>query len=255
MVTLSNRLLAIARQVPQGARLADIGSDHALLPVYLAQTGRIASAIAGEVNPGPYQAALQQVKEAGLKGRIAVRRGDGLEVLSTGEADTITIAGMGGNLIVKILSEGAAKLAGVRCLVLQPNVGEEAVRRWLVQENWALVREEILEEDGKRYEILTAERREDAALFNAALFRQRHLHGRVFGEETLYRLGPYLLEAAAPVFRDKWAAEADKLDKIARQLAESDLPESKERRRAFEADSAFLKEVLACLPKDKPSSN
>ena len=78
MIKLSRRLQTIADQVTQGARVADIGSDHALLPVYLIQSGRCPSAIAGELNTGPYQAARKQTAEAGLKAVIEVRQGDGL---------------------------------------------------------------------------------------------------------------------------------------------------------------------------------
>ena len=109
MIKLSRRLQTIADQVTQGARVADIGSDHALLPVYLIQSGRCPSAIAGELNTGPFQAARKQTAEAGLKTVIEVRQGDGLSVLEPGEADTVTIAGMGGSLMADILEAGGTQ--------------------------------------------------------------------------------------------------------------------------------------------------
>lgn len=113
---------------------------------------------------------MKQVKEAGLEAQIDVRRGDGLSVILPGEATCVSIAGMGGSLIASILQAGADRLHGVHTLVLQPNVGEEAVRKWLLEQRWLLVKEEILEEDGKIYEILTAERSDDAEQANKELY-------------------------------------------------------------------------------------
>lgn len=92
-VKLSDRLQLLLEQVPAGSRLADIGSDHALLPVAAVKSGRVSSAIAGEVNPGPYEAALRGVAEAGLGAKIAVRRGDGLEVLEPGKRTVLPLPG------------------------------------------------------------------------------------------------------------------------------------------------------------------
>jgi len=190
MVTLSIRLAAIAARVPASSRLADIGSDHALLPVYLAEQGKLAAGIAGEVNPGPYEAARRQVRESGVEDRIEVRKGDGLAVLAPGEVDVITIAGMGGGLIVSILEAGADRLAGVRLLVLQPNVGEDQVRRYLLANDWLLAAEEILEEDGKIYEILTAERHPDARRLNAELYRERTITARAGENRAVAAIEP-----------------------------------------------------------------
>lgn len=109
-----------------------------------------------------------------------MRRGDGLEVLEPGEADCITIAGMGGSLIAAILDRGQkqGKLAGVKTLALQPNVGEDILRRWLLGNGWVLISEHILEEDGKTYEILTAvPEGSEAGRTNEQLYREQALAG------------------------------------------------------------------------------
>ncbi|WNQ13475.1 class I SAM-dependent methyltransferase [Paenibacillus aurantius] len=251
MINLSKRLQTIAGQVLPGQRVADIGSDHALLPVYLVQKGVAPAVIAGEVNQGPYQAAVQQVKAAGLSARIEVRKGNGLAVLEPGEADAITIAGMGGSLIVSILTEGLNKLEGVSRLILQPNVGEEAVRRFLVEQGWKLEAEQILEEDGKIYEILTAGRTPVPLEENEKLYKPRSVRGVSLSAERLLAMGPYLIEEGSAVFERKWLMEVEKLGKISRQLEGSELDASRLKRDLLQKEVAEIKEVIRCLPRDK----
>ncbi len=254
-VKLSDRLQLLLDQVPEGSRLADIGSDHALLPVAAVESGKAVSAIAGEVNQGPYEAALKGVAEAGLGKQIAVRRGDGLEVLEPGEADCITIAGMGGSLIAAILGRGQAlgKLEGVKTLALQPNVGEDLLRRWLLNNGWVVTAEHILEEDGKIYEVLTAYPEGDAfGLTNEQLYLERVLPGGVIcSPDMLLQMGPWLLEKPNAVFTAKWQGEIAKLEGILGSLSRSELDSAEEKRSKIRAQIKKISEVLECLPKDK----
>lgn len=254
---LSQRLNTICKLIPPGSRLADIGSDHALLPTYAVQEGRAVSAIAGEVNRGPYDAAAKQVAEAGLQDKISVRLGDGLAAIQPGEADVITIAGMGGALIVRILTEGKAKLEGVSRLILQPNVGEDLVRRWLLQEGWLLRGETILQEDGKIYEVLTGDRSELADEENAKLYADTTLGEPTvtLDREQLLDFGPFLVRTASPVFHEKWIGEIAKLERVADSMGRSDSEDARGKKETLERHIERLKEVLACLPKDKPSFN
>ncbi|WP_054024234.1 tRNA (adenine(22)-N(1))-methyltransferase [Bacillus sp. FJAT-28004] len=257
MLKLSRRLQKIADYVTVGSRVADIGSDHAMLPVYLLQMDKCPTAIAGELNRGPYEAAKKQGAAAGLTSRLTVRQGDGLNVLQPGEADTVTIAGMGGSLMSDILEAGhtAGKLEGVMELVLQPNVGEEVVREWLLKHNWYLAAESILEEDGKIYEVMHAIRVSDAKARNSELYDGRFLKlnleaDKLFG--VLKQMGPYLLREPQPVLLKKWRHELNKLERICEQLAGSELEESSIKREQFLAEINVIEEVLQCLPMDKP---
>ncbi|WP_201318384.1 tRNA (adenine(22)-N(1))-methyltransferase TrmK [Paenibacillus sp. EPM92] len=257
MIKLSKRLEWIAREVPEGSRLADIGSDHALLPSYLAANGVIVSGVAGEVNEGPYEAASKQVRSAGLKHVIDVRLGDGLAVIEPGEVDVITIAGMGGALIVSILEPGKSKLKGVKRLVLQPNVGEPAVREWLLANGWVLIGERILEEDGKIYEILTAVSAAESGLEPEQMYAPLVCaDGREVQRELLLLMGPYLTREASDVWRTKWTWELEKMDKICAQLRLSQTEAARAKEAEYRKEMNRIREVLAaCTPKVKPSFN
>lgn len=256
MIKLSKRLSAIASLVPPGSVLADIGTDHALLPVYLVQQGIIPRAVAGELNAGPFEAARQQVTRRNLEDRISVRRGDGLSILEPGEAETVTIAGMGGGLIVDILSAGLEQLRGVRTLILQPNVAEDAVRRWLIDHDYVLTDELIIEEDGIAYVILYALHAQAAERTNAEVFKPRRLAGGFeAAEEDLVRFGPYLLERMEESFIRRWREEKDKLLRIKQRIeASAESPDSKQRLAAIEQEIQKITEVLKCSHMDRQSS-
>ncbi|MDQ0741371.1 tRNA A22 N-methylase [Pseudomonas sp. W4I3] len=111
--TLSMRLERVAALVPAGARLADIGSDHAYLPVALLRRGVIALAVAGEVAATPFHAAQRTVRDNGLEQRIQVRLANGLAAIEPDDAITaISLCGMGGETIRDILDSGNAQLSG-----------------------------------------------------------------------------------------------------------------------------------------------
>lgn len=203
---LSFRLSTVAKYVPENAKVADIGSDHAYLPCFLVKNEGTPYAIAGEVAEGPYQSAKRNVLAEGLATQISVRMGDGLDVLENGEVDCITIAGMGGALISSILEKGEAKLESVKRLVLQPNISAVSVRKWLVKNNWELVAEEIIEEDEKVYEILVADRGEVTRPYQGIPIDQGLL------------LGPFLLQNQNPIFKKKWEMEKKNWERIFSQL-------------------------------------
>jgi len=242
-IVLSERLLTIASFVPQGSRVADIGSDHALLPCYLALQQVVPFAIAGEINEGPFKSARTQVEQYKLEGRISVRKGNGLHVINEQDhIDVITIAGMGGSLIVNILEDEKEKLSSIRRLVLQPNVGEEQLRRWLDQHDWLIIDETILEENEKIYEVIVAEHDHHQ--------KKNPYLGLNRTREELYRLGPILWRKRDSILLKKWLKESKKIDYIRKQLklslneAEKGLKEEKLR-----IESQWITEVLECLQK------
>lgn len=156
------RLLCAASLVRTGSRLADIGTDHAHLPVYLVKEGICTCAVAADIGEGPAAAARRTVEAAGLSERIEVRVGDGLSVIAPGEATDIVIAGMGGETIVEILRE-AAWLRGSEThrLILQPMTKTVELREWLYA-NGFMIDEEHLVKDGRHLYCVMAAHFENA---------------------------------------------------------------------------------------------
>ena len=151
-VHLSKRMEALARMVTPGNRLCDVGCDHGFLPIYLVQQKLIPSAIAMDI--GPLLAAKTHIAEAELETVITTRRSDGLAQVSEDETDTILIAGMGGGIVIHILTEGRSVARKVKELILQPQSELEEVRRFLFSENYELLQEDMILEDGKYYPMM-----------------------------------------------------------------------------------------------------
>jgi tRNA (adenine22-N1)-methyltransferase len=229
---LSDRLATVAKYVPKGARLADIGSDHAYLPVFLAKKEAIPFAIAGEVAAGPLQSAEGKVLAEGLAKIISVRMGDGLDVLQPNEVDCITIAGMGGALIASILERGKDKLCGVQRLVLQPNISANSVRKWFLENDWELMAEEIIEEDGKIYEVLIAEQGEANKPYGLNMDRD-------------LLLGPFLAARKETAFKKKWNREKNNWLRVYEALENATLsPETIEKKQELLFKIKLVEECL-----------
>lgn len=154
--TLDRRLQCAACQVRMGSRLADIGTDHALLPVALVRSGVCPYAVASDIRTGPAERARRAVEEAQLADRIEVRLGPDLSVLQPEEADDLVIAGMGGETIVSILGEAPWIRSSHFRLILQPMSRPEVLRRWLHRAGFLLEAEPAVEDGGHLYSILRA---------------------------------------------------------------------------------------------------
>jgi tRNA (adenine22-N1)-methyltransferase len=182
------RLERVAAQVPRGAVVADIGSDHAYLPVALVSRGIASRVIAGEVAVTPYQAAQRTVLKHDLGEQVQVRLADGLACIEPDDGITaITLCGMGGETIRDILEAGKARLDGHERLILQPNGGEPPMRQWLVDNGYGLLHEEVFREKSSDYELIVAERAGSVTYSERELF-----------------FGPLLLGARSPAFIMKW---------------------------------------------------
>ena len=142
-LVLQPRLRLLAEMVPDGARLADVGTDHGYLPVFLLQKGRILGAIASDIVPGPLQHARQTAAEYEVTG-IDFRLCPGLENIRPEEADTIVIAGMGGETIQAVLEAAPWTGKGKHLLLLQPMTKAEFLRKWLVDNGYSFTEERLV---------------------------------------------------------------------------------------------------------------
>ena len=151
---LSKRMKAVADLAGMGDCLADVGTDHGYIPIYLLEEGRFHRGIAMDVHEGPLLRARENIQSHGLSDRISCRLGDGLERLGKGEADTVVIAGMGGSLIIRILTEGEEVLKEVSRLVLQPQSEIAKVRDFLQEQGYQIEKEHMVLDEGKYYQVM-----------------------------------------------------------------------------------------------------
>lgn len=151
---LQPRLACIASLVPEGARLADVGTDHGYLPVYLLQQGKIKSAIASDLRSEPLAHAKRSAKEYGVEDKIDFRLCSGLDAILPDEVDTVVIAGMGGELIVKLLEAAAWTRERALTLILQPQSKPEVLRKWLAEKGYSFTNETLVRDKGTLYAVL-----------------------------------------------------------------------------------------------------
>ena len=152
-IKISKRLCTAASYVRNGAVVADIGTDHAYLPIYLTLEGKVSGAYASDINQGPIERANENIKKYGLEDKILTRVAPGLDGIENVKPTDIVICGMGGELIVKILQNSSyIRQNGIR-LVLQPMTHVSEVREYL-QNDFSTIAENIVFEDEKLYQVL-----------------------------------------------------------------------------------------------------
>lgn len=153
---LTDRLLKIASLVSKGKRVADIGTDHGYIPVYLLNNNKIDYAILADVNKGPLDNAKKEVKHNNLEDKVDLRLGSGLEVLNENEVDEVIIAGMGGILISELLEAKKSISHTVDKLILQPMQAQGELRKYLYNNGYEILNEVLVKEDFRIYEIIEA---------------------------------------------------------------------------------------------------
>lgn len=225
---LSKRLHAVAGLVTEGASVADIGTDHGYIPIYLVKQNIASRVIAADINRGPLERARMHIVGYGVKDRITTRLSDGLEQIEPGEADTMIAAGMGGGLIIRILQKGKPVTDRMRALILQPQSEIEKVRIYLNQNGYQIEKEDMVEEYGKYYPVMRA------------------VHG---GREDYsaidYLYGKRLLEMKHPVLRKYLLREKYIKESILAQLAgKEDSPSARQREAEIKEQLAYVMEAL-----------
>ena len=199
---LSSRLKIIASFVSEGMCVADIGTDHGYIPIYLTSEGMTDKAYAMDVNRGPLERASENIRKEGLNGRIRCILSDGMEKLPM-DADSAVIAGMGGDLMEQILMRGEDRLFRLSELVLSPQSHWEKVRRFLHSHGFAIEKEALIKEDGKYYIVIKAVRGRQS-----------------YGESWQYSYGTYLTGLKNPLMKEYLTKELNDKQKSLTLLRE-----------------------------------
>ena len=231
---LSIRLKTVAEAVTKGNRVADVGTDHGYVPIYLVKNNLSPAGIAMDVNKGPLEKAQEHIRGERVGGKIATRLGNGLAPLEPGETDTVIIAGMGGDLICQILKAKPEFLIEGKEFILQPQSEWFKVRRLLKEYRYQIEKEWFLKEDGKYYVIIKAE---PAWTQPQRLKHQQpsiHEYIKEISEtpanqavsekdmESIYeQYGKYLIETKNPVLKEYLKKEITKKESIAAELKQS----------------------------------
>ena len=153
MKTISLRLKAIAGMV-KNTSVIDVGTDHALLPVYMCKNGLVYKVVACDVNKGPLEAAKKNIAKNGLNDVIETRQGSGIRPVLPGECETLVIAGMGGSLIIDLLLESIEKSKTFKQLILQPQRSLYKLRKFLISNGFFIKNELLVKENKIFYYIL-----------------------------------------------------------------------------------------------------
>lgn len=225
---LSKRLATIASFVPPGRRIADVGTDHGYIPIYLVENGIAPRAVAMDVRSGPLRRAAEHVRSRGLQERIVLRLSDGLDELKPGEADTVIISGLGGPLMMEILKRGCRVAQTVESFVLSPQSDIPGVRVFLRENGYRIEKEAFLRDEGKYYTVMRA------------------VHGESGAEDALDdRYGGYLLRQRDPLLREYLTLEAARLYALSQALADSPKEKTLRRCRQVEQERIEVEQALA----------
>ena len=161
---ISKRLLCCASMVQPGSRVADIGTDHGYLGIYLLQSGAARHVIACDLRKDPLENARRNAKLFGVDGEMELRLSDGLEKIRPDEVDTVVMAGMGGDLIQKILSQCSWRKREGLQFILQPQSAGNVLRRWMCEDGFEIQREEPVQDGHFLYTVMELRQGEPSPL-------------------------------------------------------------------------------------------
>lgn len=166
---LSPRLMKCAQSVRLGKKIADVGTDHAYLPIWLAKKNLITAAIAADINEGPLILANKNIIKYHVEDIVRTVQSDGLQNINSEDADDIIIAGMGGDIIVKILENVDWIRNNNKRLILQPMSGDEKLRFFLFENKFKIVKEETVISQGRVYTVMSCEWTGEEFLYDPSL--------------------------------------------------------------------------------------
>ncbi|MBO4890721.1 MAG: SAM-dependent methyltransferase [Lachnospiraceae bacterium] len=228
MAPMSDRLKAVAKMITPGIPVADIGCDHAYLPIWLARENVSPYIIASDINAGPIDRARENIEDAELLERIDIRQGDGLSAITPGEVKSVVMAGMGGKLMIRILSEGEDVLREVSEIIMEPQSEVALLRHYLQDNGYRIISENMVCEDDKFYPLIKA------------------VPGKMnWDKEIYFRYGKILLREENPVLHEFLLLEKEYCSNLLKELAANeDIPHVFVRMEELKYDLALNADAL-----------
>ena len=248
-IQLSKRLQYVADFITPGLVLADIGTDHGFIPIYMVLADKTPKAYAMDINEGPLERATEHIREKGLEEKIETRLSDGLMKLNGNEAEAVLIAGMGGSLVIKILTEGKHALEGVKELILSPHTEADLVREFLKTTDFVIEKEGMVIDAGKYYVVIKARRREEN---EQGLLYENESKGPEGVEQELYKTlctkyGRLLLEEKNPILKELLSKELGTYSSIRNGLLNNETDAGLKRREEIEEILEHLNAAINIL--------
>lgn len=225
---LTERLLKIASLVNKGKKIADIGTDHGYIPVYLLNENIVDYAILADINKGPLENARKEVNRNKLNNKVDLRLGSGIEVLKKGEVEEIIIAGMGGSLINEILMANEEVSHSAEKLILQPMQNQEDLRRFLYTNGYEIIDEHLVREDRRIYEIIEC----------------RYTGEKTQRENIYYEVSEKLIEKKDVLLKEFIEAKIKECNNILNKLNQKESESIEKRKLVVEKRLNDLKELL-----------
>lgn len=242
-VELSERMQAVADFVTNGNRVCDVGCDHGYVSIYLVQEKIAPSVLAMDVNKGPLLRAKEHVQQYDMERYITLRLSDGLTAYEPGEADTLICAGMGGRLLQSILEKEAEKTADFKELILQPQSEIGAFRRFLRNEGYCILAENMILEDGKFYPMMKAVPGDKTVLCEGEGTQDLKIT-----MEDMF--GPLLLKQKHPVLLQFLHFEKEMKEGILKKLQEKEVSDKTEvRKKELEEELRMIAEAIGQFDK------
>lgn len=227
---LSKRLKRIAEHVDKCESVADIGTDHGYIPIYLVKEGICKKAIASDINKGPIEKAKVNVAFEGVSDKVKCLLGPGLNPLKVGEVNGVILAGMGGNLTRDILLADMDKVKKYDFIILQPAQNPEVLREFLYKNDYEIIDEDLIKDEGRFYELFKVKYNENSEKL-------------VFEDELEYEVSPLLREKGHPLFKEFIEEKINKCETILSFIKE-DTEAAKKRKSDLEEKINKLKGML-----------
>lgn len=228
---LSNRLKQVVSEVKKGNIIADVGTDHGYVPIYLVKNSIAQKAIAADISKGSCDKAKTNISLYGLNDKIDVRCGNGLEIIKDSEIlDTIIISGMGGLLTIDVLKSNKNSVNNAKQLILQPQRDIEKVREYLHSINYRIINEEMLIESGKYYTIINAIKGSDEKY-----------------SELEYYFGKFLLNKKSAVLKQFIDHEYKKINIVLDNISNNAVENANKRVSQLKHMKKLYEEALKCL--------